>query len=375
MSMKNLLLIIIAAASLLCSCGGSNRADSAEQKTFTVEGDFITVSSGSPVLQNIEIEEVATTGYKVAFTTSGVVRAIPSRYAEIGSPFAGRVVKSFVKLGQKVSAGSPVFEIHSPSFFESCKQYQQARQEMELALKGLNREKDLRANGIGSIKSLEEAEINYELKKQEVDLASAALDVYQIRPDEIAPGLPLIIRSPINGEIVKESIVTGQYIREDADALAIVADLGKVWVSAHVKEKDIPFIHQDADIEISLIAMPERKIKGTIYHIGDLLDEDTRSVEVMIECNNPALDMKPAMYGTVTFTNVPMETVAVPRSAVLQNEDSRYVLVSEGNNRFRKAGITVASEEKGVDVVPVLSGVKAGDRIVSKGAFYFINAR
>ncbi|MDR0537884.1 MAG: efflux RND transporter periplasmic adaptor subunit [Tannerellaceae bacterium] len=372
MSIKNLLLFI--AAATIYSCSSNNRTDSAEQKTFTTEGEYISVSSTSPILQNIQIEEVATTDYKVSFTTSGVVRAIPSRYAEIGSPFAGRVVKSFVKLGQKVSSGSPVFEIHSPSFYETCKQYQQAKQEMELALKSLNRERDLRSNGIGSVKSLEEAEVNYELQKQEYELAVAALDVYQIKTEEISQGLPLIIRSPIAGEVVKEHIVTGQYIREDADALAIVADLGKVWVSAHVKEKDIPFVRQDAEIEIALIALPERKIKGTIYHIGDLLDEDTRSVEVMIECDNPSLTMKPAMYGTVTFTNVPMKTIAVPRSAVLQSEDERYVLVSDGENRFRKVAITVASEEKS-GLVPVLSGVKAGDRIVSKGAFYFINAR
>jgi cobalt-zinc-cadmium efflux system membrane fusion protein len=359
----------------LGSCGNpANTTGQAEGKQFTIEGEYITVDNASPVLQNIEINEVGMAAYKVSFATSGTVQAIPSRYAGIASPFAGRIVKSFIKLGQRVSAGSPIFEIHSPAFFESGKLYYQAKQEMELARKSLARERDLQANHIGSVKALEEAETNYELKRQDYELAVAALDVYQIKPEEITPGLPLIVRSPIAGEVVKEHIVTGQYIREDADALAIVADLAKVWVLAHVKEKDIPYVQEDADIEISLTAMPGQKVKGTVYHIGDLLDEDTRSVEIVIECDNPGLQMKPFMYGTVTFTNVPLEAVSVPRSAILQDEESRYVLVSEGGNRFRKAAVTVSPGEDAGHLA-VLSGLRAGDKVVARGAFYFINAR
>ena len=61
---------------------------------------------------------------------------------------------------------------------------------MELALKSLNREKDLMKNKVGVQKELEEAEVNYELKKKDYENMVAALKVFQINPDEMALGQP-----------------------------------------------------------------------------------------------------------------------------------------------------------------------------------------
>ncbi|GHU83398.1 cation efflux system protein [Bacteroidia bacterium] len=359
----------------LCACGNRTGNEQAEGKQFSLDGEYITVAKSSPVLQAIQIEPVESAEYQASVTTSGTVHAIPSRYAEIASPFAGRILKSYVHLGQKVAVGAPVFEISSPSFFEAGKVYYQSKQEMDLALKNLNRERDLLANRVGVAKALEEAEVNYELKKKDFEQAQAALAVFQIDPDDPTPGGgPLIIRSPISGEVVIDKILIGQYIREDANALAIVADLAKVWVSAHVMEKDIRFMDNIAHIDINFTAFPDKSYVGTIVHVGDMLEEDTRSTEVFIECDNSDLKLKHLMYATVTFTSEPSKAFRVPRSAVLQDEDGRYLVVSEGDNRFRKALITVAPNDKS-DSVVVLTGVQSGESIVTKGAFYFIDAR
>ena len=42
------------------------------------------------------------------------------------------------------------------------------------------------------------------------------LKVFQIEPEDLVLGQPLIVRSPIAGEIVTDRIVIGQYIKEDA---------------------------------------------------------------------------------------------------------------------------------------------------------------
>jgi cobalt-zinc-cadmium efflux system membrane fusion protein len=358
---------------LLPACGNHSGNDDTSSKTFTVEGIQITVAENSPVLQNIKIQSAETEAYQAAFSTSGEVQAIPSQYAEIASPFAGRITKSFVRLGQKVSKGSPIFEISSPAFFEAGKVYFQTKQEMELALKNLNRQRDLLAHKIGVAKEAEEAEANYEIKKKDYENALAAMSVYQINPNEAALGQPLIVRSPIAGEIVKNAIAIGQYIREDADALAVVADLNKVWVKAHVKEKDIPAIKHIADIKIKLAALPDMSITGKIYYIGDMLVEETRSLEVIIECDNRDHQIKPFMYGNVQLSSAPAQVVVLPNSAVLQDEDKRYVIVSEGGNKFRKASVTAVSTND--KQTAILSGIDSGEQIVTEGAFYFIEAQ
>jgi cobalt-zinc-cadmium efflux system membrane fusion protein len=357
----------------MTACGNHSGGNDADGNQFILDGNQITVAEHSPLLQNIKIQSVETGAYQASFSTSGVVAAIPSQYAEIASPFAGRIVKSFVRLGQKVSPGSPVFEISSPDFFETSKAYFQAKQEMELAHKNLNRERDLLAHKVGVAKDFEEAEVNYELQKKEYENALEAMKVYHTDPENTTFGQPLIVHSPIAGEIVKADIVIGQYIKDDADALAVVADLNKVWVKAHVKEKDIPLINRIANINITLSALPDTSVTGKIYYTGDLLDEETRSVEVIIECDNRDHRIKPFMYGTVQFVNEAAQVVIVPGSAVLQDEETRYVVVSEGGNKFRKASVTVAPHSD--KQTAILSGLHSGEQIVTEGAFYFIEAR
>lgn len=369
--MKRIVILLLAGA--VCACARSSKSGETTTPQVRVDNDIIAVAPGSPVLERLTTGKVTATPYRATFTTSGMVQAIPARYAEIATPFAGRIVKSFVRLGQKVVQGSPIFEISSPSFFDTGKAYYQAKQEMELALKSLNREKDLLKNHVGVEKEVEEAEVNYELKKKDYENAVAALKVYQIDPGTMVLGQPLVVRSPIAGEVVKDNIVLGQYIKEDAGPLALVADLNKVWVVAHVKEKDIPLIRRLNRADIRLMAVSDTVFSGTVYHVSELLDEETRSVEVIIECDNRDRRLKPFMYGTVQLTDTPSRALVIPTSAVLQREDDCYVLVRESEDRYRKVRISVSSSDERQTVVS--SGLGDGDEVVTEGAFYLIDAR
>ena len=364
--------MLLPLAIALCSCH-TNKQDEGDTMNVTVKGDTLHIGAGSPILSRLKTEKVVREPYCMEFSTSGVVKAIPSNYAEIASPFAGRIIKSFVRLGQKVKPGSPVFEISSPSFFETGKAYYQAKQEMELALKSLKREKDLLHNKVGVQKELEEAEVNYELKKKDYENAEAALKVFQIDPDELVLGQPLVVRSPIAGEVVTDRMVIGQYIKEDADPVAVIANLNKVWFVAHVKEKDLSLVQALNDVEIRLVAMPEQPFTGKIYHISEMLDEETRSVEVLIECDNGERLMKPAMYGTVKLSDKAAEVIRIPNSAILQEEDACYVLASLGNTSYRKQKVSTGSSDSEKTVI--LSGLAPGDEIVTTGAFYLLDAR
>ncbi|MEG1543795.1 MAG: efflux RND transporter periplasmic adaptor subunit [Tannerellaceae bacterium] len=369
--MKHILLSLLLAV-VIASCGNKKQEEGVANRV-SLRGDTVVVGAASPILKELQTEVVKQELYRMEFATSGVVRAIPTHYAEVASPFAGRITKSFVRLGQKVAPGSPIFEISSPSFFETGKAYYQARQEMELAQKSLKREKDLLQNHVGVQKELEEAEVNYELKKKDYENATAALMVFQMKPEELVLGQPLTVRSPIAGEVVTDRIVLGQYIREDAEPVAVIANLTEVWVVAHVKEKDLSLVKNLDQVEIRLVALPDQPLTGKIYHISEMLDEATRSVEVLIACDNTARLMKPAMYGTVRLSDRETEAIRIPTAAILQQEDSPYVLLSLGNNCYRKQPVVTGTTEGGRTVI--ISGLKAGDTIITVGAFYLLDAR
>ncbi|MEG0794897.1 MAG: efflux RND transporter periplasmic adaptor subunit [Odoribacter sp.] len=356
---------------LLYSCG--NKPNGTENQEISLKDGVVTISEQAAIIDKIKNEKVIATVYQPQFSTSGVVKAIPTSYAEIATPFAGRIVKSFVRLGQSVTKGSPLFELSSPSFFETSKAYFGAKQEMEQARKSLNREKDLLTNRVGVQKEVEEAEVNYQLKKQDYENTRSALKVFQVEPEEIKLGEPLIVRAPIAGKIVANNLIIGQYIKEDADPLAVVADLEKVWVVAHVKEKDIRLIERLQEVDIRLSSSPEESIKGRIYHISEMLDEATRSVEVIIECDNREGRMKPFMYGTVQLTDKATSAILIPTSAILQEEESSYVFVAIGKNMYQKRLITVTNIVKNQSVIT--AGLTEGDVIISEGAFYLLDAK
>ena len=122
-----------------------------------MEGDTVHVTDCF-LSEKIKITDVRLEPYSKEVITSGVVRPIPTRYACIASPFAGRVIKSYIQIGQLVDRGAPLFEISSPDFTMAQKEYFQALSSRELAKKDLQRKEDLIKNGVSSQKELEEAQ-------------------------------------------------------------------------------------------------------------------------------------------------------------------------------------------------------------------------
>jgi membrane fusion protein, heavy metal efflux system len=367
--MKRYYYIIIAGVIVMSSCKGSKPP--VEAQDYTTQGDTIRISAHSPLINKIKTTSTTQQDYSQVFTASGVVKAIPNKYAEVASPFAGRIIKSYVRLGQKVSVGSPIFEISSADFFESVKDFYQARQELNAAYIKLKRERDLVKNKVGAKKEEEDAELEYHLKKKEVENTQAALSVYHISPGQISLGKPLIIRSPIAGDVVKSDIVTGSYLKDDANSVVTIANLEKVWMVAHVKEKDIHLINNLSTVGISLISMPEKDIRGKIYYISQMMDEETHSVEVIIECNNTNHIMKPGMYGYVKLADRPVKKIMIPSSAILQEESSQYVFVKTGKDEYVRREVKASTVSNSMAVI--LSGLNPGEEIITQGAFYLNN--
>jgi cobalt-zinc-cadmium efflux system membrane fusion protein len=366
-------LLFLLSLLILVACSHKEKNEATGNAMFKVDNDIITVADDAPLLRSIKTGEATTVDFSPSLTVSGEVKPLPACYAEIATPFAGRIVKSYVQAGQRIAAGSPVFEISSPDFSEAVKNYQQARQEFALAEKAFARTKSLREHSAASVKELEEAQTGLELKKKELEQSHAAIKLWVADTENLQAGQPLIVRSPIAGEVVKAEITIGQYVRDDADALVAVTDINRVRVLARVREKDIPLVQNVASVEVSPVTQPELKIAGKLTYTGAVIDPESRTADLIVECDNPRHELKPNMFTSVMITADSRPLTAVPSNAVLQSEDSRYVIVCESENRFHKTDVSVVSETGGQAMIA--SGLQAGARIVTEGAFYFVEAR
>jgi cobalt-zinc-cadmium efflux system membrane fusion protein len=343
-----------------------------EATTETIEininGDTIIVRENSPVLDHLVIRKSELQPFNAEFRTVGTVRPVSGKFAEIAPPFAGRITKSYIKLGQKVNAGSPVFELGSSEFYEATKSYFAAVSANELAQRRYNRQKDLAANGVAAQRDLEQAQSEAHIASQELEQAKATLNIFNIDAASLQMGQPLKVVSPISGVVVKSNITIGSFAKQDSEPLAVVADLSNVWISASVKEKYFGSISKGDRVEVRTSSNPNKVINGTIYYIGEMLEEETRSLEVIIECNNTDRDLKLGMFCDVNFLSSPAKALILPATAVMQEQDNDYVLIEETKGRYTRR--KVESESVNSDNVLIMSGLSENENVVISGGIY-----
>lgn len=363
---KRMLHLILLAMLLLAGCKKS--VEEKESGNYQHRGDTVIVAN--PILnEKLKVAEVQLLPYSKEVVTAGTVQAIPTQFAYVAPPFSGRVMKSYVRLGQQVQEGTPLFEISSPDFTTAQKDFFQARLSRELAQKDFRRKKDLTENGVSSEKELEEAENTLLIAEKEYENALAALRVYQVdEPEKMVLGQPLMVRAPITGNVIQNNIVTGQYLKDGSEPIAVVADLSKVWITAQVKEKDIRFIREGNKLDIEVSAFPGKHIEGTVFHVEESVDESTRSIRVLSICDNREEMLKLGMYTTMHFISEPAGMIHIAEKALLQGEKDSYVYVQTAENRYVSRPVEVEIVKEGLAVIA--SGLGEGERVISEGGYY-----
>ncbi len=368
--MKKIKYIIIVCI-LYAAC---HRIEKQETKAnYIIKGDTITIPDNSNLKSKINVESVMGESFQMQFITAGTVKAIPTQYAEIAPPFSGRVTKSYLKLGMKTSTETPLFEISSPDFIEAQKLFFQAKSEMQLAEKTLKRQEDLMTNGVGTQKDLEEAQTAYDVANKEYENAVVGIKIFKANPNHLSLGQALVVHSPIDGEVLENKVVLGQFIKDDATSIAVVAELSKIWIVGQVKEKDIRYIHKLDNCEIDIAALPEKHIKGKIFFIEEIVNEDTRSIQVLVEADNFDHTLKPGMYVTINFSELPIKAILISTKALLQMNDASFVFKETSTGKYLRQKVETDGTQN--DSVVIRTGLKDGDRIITQGAYYIFDAK
>lgn len=100
MKKKNLQILLICGVLLVTACKSKSKEE--QQSGYRMEGDTVQITDRF-LSEKIKVTVARLEPYSKEVITSGVVRPIPTRYACIASPFAGRVTKSYIQIGQQVN--------------------------------------------------------------------------------------------------------------------------------------------------------------------------------------------------------------------------------------------------------------------------------
>ena len=130
------------------------------------------------------------------------------------------------------------------------------------------------------------------------------------------------------------------------------------------------YIKKNQAVNITLPAYPKQTLNSTISFINSWIDAETRRNKTRIAIANPQKILQANMFATVQVAIAQPDLIIIPNSAILMNNDTTSVFIETKPWIFERREIQLGFEDD--DHVRVLSGLKAGDRIVAYGGV-FIN--
>lgn len=176
----------------------------------------------------------------------------------------------------------------------------------------------------------------------------------------------IVIDSPASGYITERNALPNAYVQPETK-LYTIADLSTVWVYADVFQSDVGRLRPGDPAQVTVDAYPGRNFYGRIDQILPQVDLTTRTVRVRLVFRNPGVALKPGMYVNVNI-DVPLgRQLVIPASAVLQSGQQAIAFVDHGQGNLEPRTIQVGPQID--DSIVVLSGLKAGERVVSSANF------
>ncbi|WP_245536111.1 efflux RND transporter periplasmic adaptor subunit [Terriglobus roseus] len=312
------------------------------------------------------------------FRATGTVQPIDNHVGEVAPLARGRVLEVRAKVGDRVRAGQTLATFDNLEAVELGAQAQSARADLarlnaQLTPAARQSERSRRLADIGA-----GAEKDYEFSKAEEQGIRASIESQQAvlgglqqrlhRYGASGNGSSTVLKAPFAGVVTKAAASPGDIV-EPGKEMFTVADLSRVWVQAEVYEKDLGRIRLGQNAAIRVDTYPDESFAGRVAYISDVLDPQTRTAKVRCEVANKDVRLKTDMFANIELpTKFSKQALAVPSTALQDVEGKNVVFVQHGPTTFESRQV-----EKGVTIngqTEIISGLSAGERVVTQGAFH-----
>jgi len=359
--------VVFLAAALTHGFGllGRSAKGTGEPELLTRQGDRILVPEGSALRNRLVVAPAQSEPIGAKLVLPAIVESDPARTAVVQPALGGRVRELKVALGERVVRGQLLAVIDSPDLAQAYDDNDKAADAFRLTDKALARQKEQSKIGTVSDQDLDQAKSNYVQAEAEYARTQAHLKTLGV-PVDAKPGFRLLpVTAPVSGSITLLAVTPGTIINDPTQSIMTIADLGTVWVTAMVPEKDVGAVSSNQEAQVSLMAYPDRVLHGKVLFVSDVIEPDTRRNKLRIAFANADHALKPNMFATVTLLGSARSRIVLPSSALLMNNDRTSVFVAVAPWTFERRVVDPELEE-GTSVA-IRSGINAGDQVVVKG--------
>jgi membrane fusion protein, heavy metal efflux system len=366
--------VLVFAALAAGGCDMSGRQTATAQDNLSQPGYFTVPVSQ---LSHLKISRVENSSWPVVLQTTGTVDFDADHTTPVITQVGGPIARLVADLGTRVKPGDPLLYVSSPDLSGAVSAYRKAQNRLDLARRTLDRNRDLLSHKVIAQKDLEASQADYNDAFTEAQNDLQALKIFGVTENDLqalerqdAPIRPeLAVRSPIAGVVVQKLVSPGQLVQAGATTCFLVSNPAAMWIQGHLHDDELTSVHVGDRAEVHSGSAPGL-FAGRVSYIGAMLDPATRTTPVRIVTENRQGLLKKDQFVDVTIHSGVRRTIlTVPTSAVLHNtENLPFVYVQVGSGRFAERLIKTGVQLD--DSFEVLSGLKAGEDIVTEGSVF-----
>jgi len=348
-------ILYIGAALFLAACSQKPKDYKAELADLKNQQSDIAAK-----IAKIEAEHPAADSSKVTDVSVAEIKPAPfTSYAQIQGKIdaqdnvtafpqmQGTITNIYVKVGQHVSKGQVLVQLDNSVLKQNIAQ---AEAQVSLANTVYERQKNLWDQKIGTEVQFLQAKSNYEAGQKQIAGLKQQADMYTIK-------------SPINGSIDQMDLKLGQVGVPGQTGIRIVnADVLKV--KADVPESYSGSINQGDKVKI-LVPDANDSLVTNITFAAKVIDPTSRSfaIEVRLPDRKTLRPNMTAILNIANYNN--SKAIVIPVKAVQKSENGDFVFINN-NGIAKKVIVKVGATYGGQS--EILSGLKAGDSLVTDGA-------
>jgi RND family efflux transporter MFP subunit len=312
---------------------------------------------------------------------------VAQRKAAVASKITSRLVALMVEEGSRVKEGEIIARLENEDAIAARSQAEAnlnlaranlegAKAELQEATLAFNRIKELYVKGVIAKAQYDTSEAGYLRAQASVAAAEAAVKAGSAALQAANVNLEYtLIRAPFDAVVLTKDadigdIVTPLGAAANAKAAVVtIADLGSLQVEADVSETNLGLVKVKQPCEILLDALPDSRFRGVVHAIVPTADRAKATIMVKVGFVDKDARILPEMRAKVSFLSRPIKPeeqkprTAVNRSALISHGGKYTVFAIQGD---RVVETPVRTGEELGDMIEILEGVKAGERVVVK---------
>lgn len=323
-------------------------------------GDEIILTPEKARAAGVKVETIMPGTFHGVIHTSGKVLSASCDETTVVATISGRVsYKNHVSEGLKVAGGMQLFSITSAGMqVADGDPVQRARIDYERAERDYTRARLLVKDKIISEKDLAVAKAEYE---------AAKLTYTSVQKTRSAGGV--VVTAP-RGGYVKQCLVAGGDYVEAGQPLAVITQNKHLYLRAEIPEREFKELNKIRCAKFRT-SYSDRlyditDMGGHIQSYGRSAEVNNSYIPVVFEFNNTG-DVVQGSYAEIYLITQERENVlTLPLTALTEEQGVHYIYIQVDKEGYRKQEVTLGESDG--ERVEILSGLKKGDKVVTKGA-------